>query len=141
MPDSCTPRNERRTGRIFRVEDSPSTCDYMLARTTITELSAFAAAHRIDYMFRLEANFGAVVKRDDCTFSVRSKDGGERDTTASLDDLVTLIDPWPNDLLKRRNFGANRLTTLYTTTIQYVPFPCVKGSPRGSPVHYYSTLH
>ena len=87
----------------------------MLARTAVTKLTAFATAHRIDYRCRSENDFGAD-KGDLCTFSVGSKDGGERNTTASLDDPVTLINPGTDDPLKRRHFRANRLTTLYAAT-------------------------
>ena len=59
-----------------------------------------------------------------CTFAIGSKDNRERETTASLDDTVALIDPSSNNLLKWRNFRVNRLTTLDTATNQYVPsFP------------------
>ena len=85
----------------------------MFARTTIAKLTAFTTAHSIDYLSRSENGFGAVSKRDARTFAIGSKDGRERDTTASLDDLVTLVDPWPNDLLKWRDLRANRLTTLH----------------------------
>jgi hypothetical protein len=79
-----------------------------------------------------------VVKEVHCTFSVGSKDSGERDTTASLDDLVTRIDPGSNDLLKRRHFRANRLTALYVTMGQHVPF---FPHPLDLPVHWYSVPH
>ena len=61
------------------------------------------------------------MESDGSTFAISSKDNRERDTTAGLDDPVALIDPSSNDLLKWRNFRANRLTTLDTATNQYVP--------------------
>jgi hypothetical protein len=62
-----------------------------------------------------------VIKRGHWTFSASSQDGGECDAAASLDDLVALIDPWSNDLLKRRSLGANRLTTLCIPTGKHFP--------------------
>ena len=71
------------------------------------------------------------METDACTFGIGSEDNRERDTTADLDDRVTLIDPSSSDLLKRRNFGANRPATLYTTTNQYVPsFPLEQTASR-----------
>ena len=61
------------------------------------------------------------IESDGCTFSIRSKDNRERDNAACLDDPVALIDPSSNDIPEWRNFRANRPTTLYTTTNQYVP--------------------
>jgi hypothetical protein len=66
----------------------------------------------------IRKRFRSVVRRGNCTFSTNGKNGGERDATASLDDLVSLIDPGSNDPLKRRNLWANGLTTLYTATSQ-----------------------
>jgi hypothetical protein len=50
MSDFYTMRVERHTWLIFRVEHSPPTRDDVLAGTTVTELAAFTAAHRIDYL-------------------------------------------------------------------------------------------
>ena len=41
---------KRRTRLVFRVEHCSSTRDDVLSRTAVTKLTAFAAAHRIDYL-------------------------------------------------------------------------------------------